>query len=129
VLVTLVREEGWRFTHLVATDEWDGWVALAAALSLPGHDAAALPLEAVPLVVGIRPGPQGSAWARAAREVARSEEGLTFAVHQPLEGPAADLAGILNGATPSRIDLGFTVEALQHPQSALRGRRLRGSPR
>jgi tetratricopeptide (TPR) repeat protein len=129
VLVTLVKEEGWRFTHLIATDEWDGWVALAAALSLPGHDGAALPLDAVPLVVGIRPGPQGSAWGRAAREVARSEEGLTFAVYQPLEGPAADVAGIINGSVPVRVDLGFTMEALQHPQSALRGRRLRGVSR
>jgi tetratricopeptide (TPR) repeat protein len=127
VFITLVKEEGWRFTHLVTTDEWDGWVALAAALALPGHDGSALPLDAVPLVVGVRPGPQGSAWGRAAREVARSEEGLTFAIQQPVEGPAADVAGMLEGPTSSRVELGFTMETLQHPQGALRGRRLRSS--
>ena len=57
--ITVAREEGWRFTHLVTTDEWDGWVALAAALSLPGHDGRALPPDAVPLVVGLRPGGRG----------------------------------------------------------------------
>jgi tetratricopeptide (TPR) repeat protein len=123
--ITVVREEGWRFTHLVATDEWDGWVALAAALSLPGHDGRALPPEAVPLVVGLRPGGAGSSWALAARQVLRSEEGLTFSVFQPVSGPVADVAGILEGSGRVRVDLSAAEEAIRHPQGRLRGRRLR----
>jgi tetratricopeptide (TPR) repeat protein len=123
--ITVAREEGWRFTHLVTTDEWDGWVALAAALSLPGHDGRALPPDAVPLVVGLRPGGAGSAWAQAARAVARSEEGLTFAVFQPLSGQVADVAGILEGSGRVRVDLSAAEEAIRHPQGRLRGRRLR----
>jgi len=123
--ITVAREEEWRFSHLVTTDEWDGWVALAAALDLPGHDGASLPPDAVPLVVGLRPGGVGSSWALANRQVLRSEEGLTFSVFQPLSGPVADVAGILEGSGRVRVDLGIAEEAIRHPQSRLRGRRLR----
>ncbi len=123
--ITVVREEGWRFTHLVTTDEWDGWVALAAALELPGCDGKSLPPEAVPLVVGLRPGGAGSTWALANRQVLRSEEGLTYSVFQPLSGSVADVAGILEGSGKVRVDLGLAEEAIRHPQSRLRGRRLR----
>jgi hypothetical protein len=123
--ITVVREEGWQFTHLITTDEWDGWVALAAALALPGHDGKALPPEAIPLVVGLRPGGVGSPWAAATRQVLRSEEGLTFSVFQPASGPVSDIAGILEGTGRVRVDLGVAEEAIQHPHGRLRGRRLR----
>ena len=88
--------------------------------------AVRLPPDAVPLVVGLRPGGAGSAWALAARQVIRSEEGLTFCVFQPATGPVADVAGILEGSGRVRVDLSAAEEAIRHPQGRLRGRRLRG---
>jgi len=123
--ITVVREEEWHFTHLVTTDEWDGWVALAAALALPGHDGKSLPPDSIPLVVGLRPGGAGSTWAMATRQILRSEEGLSFSVFQPVTGPVADVAGILEGSGRVRVDLSVAEEAIRHPHGRLRGRRLR----
>jgi hypothetical protein len=61
----------------------------------------------------------------AARQVMRSEEGLTFSVFQPVSGPVADVAGILEGSGRVRVDLSAAEEAIRHPQSRLRGRKLR----
>ena len=126
--ITVVREEEWRFTHLVTTDEWDGWVALAAGLELSGHDGKSLPSDAVPLVVGLRPSGAGSAWALATRQVLRSEEGLSFSIFQPTSGPIADVAGILEGTGRVRVDLSLAEEAIRHPAGEASGPKVTGWP-
>jgi len=122
-MVQLARDLDWRFSVVVALDAWPRWYDLAALLDAPV--AAELPADspAVPLLVARRPA-ELEAW-RALADVPRQKgRGASFALHQPPDLAAADIAGQLTG-TPRALDLALAVEASQHPEGRLRGRVLR----
>ncbi len=123
----LARSEEWRFTSLVRTDSWIGWSQLASDLGLGIVDDLDAADGAIPLIVARRPHPSQVLWSRGEREVAVFEHGLTFVLEQPLEVPTADVIATLEGHRSTQLDLGAATEAVQHPESRLRGRRLRTS--
>ena len=125
--VELARWEGWRFTSLVRTDDWTGWTHVASALDLRIVDSLDSADGAVPLIVARRPYPGHVLWSRAEREVAVFEHGLTFALEQPGDMPTADVVATLDHQPRARLDLPAASEAVQHPESRLRGRRLRAA--
>ena len=119
-VLQLARDLGWSFTLLVALDAWPGWYDLATGLGIPV--AAEYPADpaAVPLRAARHPA-QAAAWMELADEPLRRGRGLSLALHQPLAGPVADVAGQLEG-TPRALDLALAHEAGQHPESRLRDR-------
>lgn len=121
----LAVDEGWRFTSMVRTDGWAGWEALAAALQLPMHSEIEPGDAAIPLVVVRRVSGDQRGWERARRQINASESGLSFALHQAVDRPTADVVGLLDGVGRARTNPTGAAEAVQHPESRLRGRCLR----
>lgn len=120
----LGTEEGWRFTHLIVLDHWEGWPSFASALGLPARPRLPDDPLAVPLVVAQRAEPGDAAWAGAAGHVETSGRGLSFALCQEPAAPPADVLGRLARQT-SAIDLAFAMEAANHPAGRLAGRLLK----
>jgi hypothetical protein len=120
-VVTLASDLGWRFTLLVALDAWGGWSDLAQALKVPVATATPDDTSAIPLAAARNPAllPHWTAEAQAPMERGR---GLSLALLQDPTLAPADVAGRLVGMPAHMIDLGFAVEAAQHPEGRLRGR-------
>ncbi|MGH7701538.1 MAG: tetratricopeptide repeat protein [Gemmatimonadales bacterium] len=121
----LAVEEGWRFTSMVRTDGWAGWEALATILRLPLRSEVGLEDDGIPLVVSRRLSADQRGWERALRQIGALESGLSLVLHQAVDRPTADVVGLLDGAGRVRLDLAAAAEAVQHPESRLRGRCLR----
>jgi tetratricopeptide (TPR) repeat protein len=124
-LAQLAVEEGWRFTAVVPADAWSGWSRLAAVLNIPVDPAGDRSTDGVPLVVVRTPNRDVADWGERLHRVAAGRRGLTFAMHQPLDVPSADVIGLLDGPESAVLDPAFAAEAVQHPEGRLRGRVLR----
>ena len=120
-MVTLAGDLGWRFTLLVALDAWAGWHDLAQALKIPVDAAVPDDSGAIPLVAARNPALLPG-WATDAQTPTERGRGLSLALHQEFTTPPADVAGLLAGIPARAVDLGFAVEAAQHPEGRLRGR-------
>jgi len=80
---------------------------------------------ALPLLAARRPDATDPRWSAASAGLARNGRGLSLALHQPPEFEPADVFGLLVGTGGALPDPAFAVEAVQHPESRLRGRVLR----
>jgi tetratricopeptide (TPR) repeat protein len=118
----LIRDEAWEFTALVALDPWAGWSRLAQSLDIP----IAVPgeLSGIPLVAA-RSAATALDWDRLAPEPARLGRGLSLLLEQSTDAPPADVFGRIAGADGGAVDLGFAVEAAQHPEGRLPHRTLK----
>jgi tetratricopeptide (TPR) repeat protein len=121
----LAREQEWRFTALIHFDDWDGWSELAASLDVPLVTTLSGADGALPLLAARRPDATDPRWSAASAGLARNGRGLSLALHQPPEFEPADVFGLLVGTGGALPDPAFAVEAVQHPESRLRGRVLR----
>jgi tetratricopeptide (TPR) repeat protein len=120
-VVTLASDLGWRFTLLVALDAWGGWYDMAQALKIPVATALPDDASAIPLVAARNPAllPR---WATEAQAPTMRGRGLSLALSQEVTLAPADVAGQLVEMPAHAVDLGFAVEAAQHPEGRLRGR-------
>jgi len=123
-MAQFAREQEWRFTAMYQVDAWEGWAALADALSLPTATEPDFPDNAVPLVVAREPRPSDPSWDSAVGFVRSTGAGLVFVLYQPTDLPTADILGVLGGVDGAMLDLATASEAVQHPNSILQGRRL-----
>lgn len=121
----LAREQGWRFTVLVALDAWGAWYDLARELGVPvAAELAAVSAEAVPLVVARHPSHLAH-WDLVIGRVIEARAGAVFALGQSAAVSPADIVGHVGEAPTGALDPGFALEAARHPEGRLSGRRLR----
>jgi tetratricopeptide (TPR) repeat protein len=118
----LTREQGWRFTCLISTDNWEGWRRLSTALDIPLLDGLPSDPSPVPLLVARRPDGTDSRWSAANADLACLGRGVSLALQQVPDVEAADIFGVLVGAGGAACDLPFATEAAQHPEGRLQRR-------
>ena len=124
-MIQFSREQGWRFSTMFQADSWPYWSTLGEALNLGAADDPGFGAGAVPLVVARQPQPGERVWDEAAGFVSKSGSGLVFVLHQPTDSISADLIGVVGEDEGAMLDLATASEVVQHPNSALQGRRLR----
>lgn len=112
-LVRLIRAAGWAFTSVVTADHWSGWQALAAELRLPLTRKLQPGFEIAPLLVGVHPVKRWVAWHE---NLATAALGLSFLLEQPADGPAAGMAGRLEGH-PGTSDPAENLRLARHPDA------------
>ena len=118
----LAAEAGWQFSVLVALDGWEGWYNLARTLAVPV--AAVLPEgdREIPLIC-VHQTDDMPRWTELADKPRVVRRGLAFALHQPLQLDAADVAGTA-GKSCGTIDPELAIAAAKHPEGRLAGRHL-----
>ncbi len=124
-LASLARQQVWRFTTLMAADDWPGWATLARLLNLPVENELRPAFGMVPLVVSRRPDTGNPRWTSGIRSVSGAGAGLGFVLEQHPEQPPADLAIGLLGSPGTRLDLAAAGAACQHTDARISHRRLR----
>lgn len=122
--VDLAREEGWSFSHLLATDPWPGWQGLGERLEAALVEEFPAEQNAVVCAVARAAEAVAGPWRSAGAEIRSRNRGLTFVLSQSAEAEPADVAAALEGRSGVRIDLAAASEAARHPEGRLRDRQL-----
>jgi tetratricopeptide (TPR) repeat protein len=120
----LARQQVWRFTALMAVDDWPGWARLAQLLNIPVEPELRPAFGMIPLVVARQPDCTNARWVQGNRAIAGTGAGLTFVLDQRADQPAADVAFRLEGE-PAVVDLGAAALLAEHEEGRLVSRRLR----
>jgi tetratricopeptide (TPR) repeat protein len=121
VLVELCRDSNYQFTSVVALDEWDGWLELAAGLSLPLERELSDEKGTIPLVVARRSADLSDP--EPLVTPALRSRGMSFVMEQGDGPPVADVFGYLASGRGAVNNL-IAFEAAHHPHSRLQHRTL-----
>lgn len=122
---TLARQQVWRFTTLVPTDDWAGWTTLARLLNIPIEPELKPAFGLIPLIVAQRPDCTNPRWLLGNKAVTGTGAGLTFVLEQPADQPPADVALRMEGDPGGALDPAAAAILAQHPEGRLLNRRLR----
>lgn len=117
--IEMAEEEGWRFTRVVAGDDWQGWTPFHRLLTT---DA----VGDIPLAVTRTPAEACKACLDTLAQIPASGRGLSFALSTPyaLE-TTIDVVGRIGDAGGGRIDVAGALEMARHGEGRLAGRVLR----
>lgn len=121
----LAQQLSWRFTVLVAMDQWEGWTRLGQLLDLPMQTDLSPAFDMVPLVVARQPQGNDKRWQLGTRAIEATGAGLAFVLVQPADQPSADVAFRMEDEPGAAVDLARAATLAQHEEGRLARRRLR----
>ncbi|HET7041896.1 MAG TPA: hypothetical protein VFI13_07745, partial [Gemmatimonadales bacterium] len=117
--IEMAEEEGWRFTRIVAGDDWQGWMSLHRLLTT---DA----VGDIPLAVTKSPAEACQSCLDTLAAIPASGRGISFALRTPyaLE-TTIDVVGRISDAGGGKVDVAGALEMVRHPEGRLAGRVLK----